>query len=73
MGRWEIGTSNIKDIYIDTGSMITHYIGKKVESKIFGIPLAFSDYITTELMMEQNPNNFELESEILLGKRCKER
>jgi hypothetical protein len=32
------------------------YIGKKVDFSIFNIPLKFSDYMTKELIMVNNPN-----------------
>ena len=57
---WIIGTSYIKELYIDTKSEITNYIGEKVELKILGIPVKFADYVTKVLTMDKNPNNEEL-------------
>ena len=41
----------VKNAYINTKSDITNFIGKKVEFQIFGIPIAFSNYVTKELTM----------------------
>lgn len=61
-GPWVIGVSYINDLYIDSKSEITNYVGEKVELKILGIPVKFSDYVNKVLTMDKNPNNENVKS-----------
>ena len=47
----------VPNIYINTKSDVTYYVGKMIKLKIFGIPVVFADYMTNDLTLQQNPNN----------------
>ena len=41
--QWKIGVSQVKNIYINTKSEETQYLGRKVDVEIFGFPVKVSD------------------------------
>ena len=55
-----MGTETIEAINIKTQSEIVNYQGEKVDVRIFGLPIVFSDYVKDEINMEQEGDNLFL-------------
>jgi hypothetical protein len=63
-GSWMIGVNGILPVSIYCNSEVKNEIGKKIKSKILGIPISFADSQSTKIELLKSTSEIEIQIEV---------